>query len=399
MALSPYHKSLFNRLLQGSLSPEEAEEIISMMGNDGDPEVAELLLQHLQRQQPVPHISPQVTAALEARLPAILQSRAGQTSFLRPLPLYKRTWWRYAAAAVVILLAAGIWLLVKKGDATPVLNPAKPSVAALGNDIPPGRQGAILTLDDNRTIVLDTMNNGVIATQNGAKVLLDNGRLTYGKDGAVTAAVTYNTMTTPRGRQFQLLLPDGTSVWLDAASSIRYPTVFAGNERGVEITGEAYFEVAKDPSRPFKVKIKDRPTEIKVLGTHFNINAYNNESSINTTLLEGSVKVSGDGSQTIIKPGQQAQSAMQTRVISHVDLKKVMAWKEGVFDFGDVSLEEVMRQLERWYDIEVVYEKDIPPLEFVGKMGRDLTLSEVLRGLEVSEVRFRIEGRRLIVKP
>src|SRR5205085_8468031 len=139
----------------------------------------------------------------------------------------------------------------------------------------------------------------------------DNGRLTYDKGGAVIAAVTYNTMTTPRGRQFQLLLPDGTNVWLDAASSIRYPTAFTGNERNVEITGEAYFEVAKDPYRPFKVKIKDRLMEVEVLGTHFNINAYNNETCINTTLLEGSVKVSGSG-QVIIKPGQQAQSAIQT---------------------------------------------------------------------------------------
>ncbi|MBS1563466.1 MAG: DUF4974 domain-containing protein, partial [Bacteroidetes bacterium] len=166
----------------------------------------------------------------------------------------------------------------------------------------------------------------------------------------------------------------------------------------------AYFEVAQNVKQPFHVKVAGR-TEIEVLGTHFNVNAYDNEATINTTLLEGGVRVHDGQDNVVIKPGQQAQSAMagpgekKIKVLSDVNVEKVMAWKNGVFNFQDASLEEVMRQIERWYDIEVVYEKNVPQLVFMGKMGRDLTLSNVLRGLELSKVHFRLEGRKVIVLP
>jgi ferric-dicitrate binding protein FerR (iron transport regulator) len=235
--------------------------------------------------------------------------------------------------------------------------------------------------------------------------LLKNGQLLYNAGGPVKGAVTYNTMTTPKGRQFQLVLPDGSKVWLNAASSLRYPTVFAGNERTVEVTGEAYFEVARNATKPFVVKV-GHETEVQVLGTHFNINSYKDEANINTTLLEGSVRVLNKGKKALLKPGQSAQVAMQAnqtagiKIVNDVDMEKVMAWKNGLFNFQDASLQEVMHQLERWYDIEVVYEKGAPEIEFVGKMERSLSLSEVLRGLQISEVHFRIEqGRRLVVMP
>jgi ferric-dicitrate binding protein FerR (iron transport regulator) len=322
---------------------------------------------------------------------------------VRRLPLLRR--W-VAAASIILVAGIGAFFFFNKPSKQTNLT----DTAASTKDIGPGKQGAILTLDDGRTVVLDSLGNGVVATQNGAKVLLKNGQLIYNKNESGVSQIAYNTMTTPRGRQFQLVLPDGTKVWLNAASSVRYPTAFTGKERKVEITGEAYFEVTKNEKMPFRVKVNDE-TEIEVLGTHFNINSYANESSINTTLLEGSVQVYNNGEKVVIRPGQQAQIAKESvaamdkihtriKVVNAVDVEKVMAWKNGVFNFQDATLKEVMRQLERWYDIDVVYEKGVPDIEFMGKMERDLSLSDMLRGLKVSEVHFRMEeGRKLVITP
>ncbi|MBE7172434.1 MAG: FecR domain-containing protein [Williamsia sp.] len=391
--MSPKYKNLFDRLLQGKLSPEEADELIALLGTDPpDPQAAALLEQHF-RKSFSQVVSPETTASLEARLPAILSQKS-----LKPAvrtPLYKKARFYYSSAAAVILCIIGTWFWMNRREPSlatpfPQARTNKP-VAGSGKNI-------VLTLDNGQTLALDSTPNGFIVRQNGATAMLGNGNLTYNGEGSAANA-GYNTLTIPKGKQFQVLLPDGTRVWLNAASSMRYPTVFTGGERRVEITGEAYFEVAKDPSLPFRVKVQDKPAEIEVLGTHFNINAYSNEAGINTTLLEGSVKVSAGVNQVVIKPGQQARVTSGIKVVKKANLQKVMAWKEGVFNFQDESLQDVMRQLERWYDIEVVYEKGIPPVEFVGKMGRDLSLPDVLRGLEASEVHFSMQGRKLIVKP
>ena len=300
-----------------------------------------------------------------------------------------------AAAAVFILIASISFLWSKKRDTD---SDGELTVTSSPIRITPGKDGAILTLSDNTTIVLDSADNGIIATQNGSDVVLNNGQLIYKTKNH--AGVAYNTMTTPKGRQFSLVLPDGTKAWLNAGSSLRYPTAFVGKERKVEVTGEVYFEVAKNERMPFKVKVNER-MEVVVLGTHFNINSYSNEASINTTLLEGSVQISNETQNQILKPGQQANvnSDQKINIVNNVNLKKVMAWKNGVFDFDDASLQEVMRQLERWYDIEVVYEKGVPDIEFVGTLARDLSLEDILKGLKLSEVNLRIEGRKLIVMP
>jgi ferric-dicitrate binding protein FerR (iron transport regulator) len=312
----------------------------------------------------------------------------------------KRTW---LSAAALLLVCAGlyIWLRPASGRKT-----SGPQPFAARTDVAPGKQGAILTLTDGSTVVLDSLGNGPVAVQGGSKVMLNSGQLTYGPQLAAHSSqlVAYNTMTTPKGRQFQLMLPDGTKVWLNAASSIHFPIAFTGNTRSVDITGEAYFEVAQDKRKPFHVKFKapvGGEGEVEVLGTHFNINSYSDEATANTTLLEGSVRIIHGSARSMLQPGQQAQlSTTQTiRIINNADIEKIMAWKNGVFDFQDATLEEVMRQLQRWYDIEVVYEKDVPRLEFIGRMGRDLPLSKVLNGLEASKVHFRLEGRRLIVLP
>ena len=394
----PY-SDIFNRLLEGKISPEEAAVLIEWLARDEqDPEAKTLVLAQLERAVAGEQVSTELVSRMEARLPAILAVGQKKASPVRRLP-----WLRYASvAAVLMLAAAGIYLVAHRPQRE------KPAIvqAPVKNDVAPGKQGAILTLADGRTVVLDSLGNGVVATQGGAKVLLNNGRLAYNAESAGATEVAYNTVTTPKGRQFQVSLPDGTKVWLNAASSLRYPTVFAGPERKVEVTGEAYFEVSpqvsKDGDRmPFLVKINEQ-TEVQVLGTHFNINAYKDEATINTTLLEGSVRVVNGGEKAVLKPGQQAQTgqAVRIKIVADANVEKVMAWKNGVFDFQDATLEEVMRQLQRWYDIDVVYEKGVPKLEFIGKMGRDLSLAEVLGGLQLSKVHFRLEaGRRLVVMP
>lgn len=313
-------------------------------------------------------------------------------------------WRRWTAVAAITLLVAGAWWYFKMyrpEDNPPVAKVETPA------EILPGRDGAILTLADGRQVVLDSLGNGVVATENGAEVVLKNGSLAYNMPAGAATAV-YNNLTTPRGRQFQLILPDGSRAWLNAASSLRYPTVFATGERRVEVTGEVYFEVAHDKTKPFIVTIP-RGAELQVLGTEFNVNAYANELAIKTTLVEGSLKVSSgsaaaDGHAVVLQPGQQAQISTTitnapVKTISNADVDKAVAWKKGLFNFEDASLEEVMRQLERWYDIDVVYEKGIPDIKFGGKMSNDVSLSGLLKSLQDMEVHFRVEGRRLIVMP
>jgi ferric-dicitrate binding protein FerR (iron transport regulator) len=316
--------------------------------------------------------------------------------------------WGWAAAAVILALSAGLYFWKMNANEA-----SRTDYAVNTKPIEPGKNGAVLTLDDGSQVVLDSLGNGVVTTQSGTQVVLKGGVLAYDPAGATEGEVMFNTMTTPKGRQFQLTLPDGTHVWLNAASSLRYPTVFVGDSRYVSLKGEAYFEVAHNAQKPFLVGA-DGKANIEVLGTHFNINAYDNEASVNTTLLEGSVKVyslipsiSHAPIYRDLKPGQQAQVVHHSNtggagvivVNNKVDINKVMAWKNGLFNFEGASLGEVMRQIERWYDIEVAYEKGIPKIEFEGKMTKDVPLKDLLVMLEKSDIHFRIEDRKLIVLP
>lgn len=396
---SNYYTDLFRQFLNGELSPDKTEELVAWLGNEeSDPQASQLILQQLNQQVLDSEISPELLQTLRSRLPVILDKVEKPATIIRPVHFYKTKWFRYAAA-IILFFGAGtfFWLSNKSSKQT---IPVAKQTPAETIDIAPGKEGAILTLEDGSQMILDSLGNGVITSQNGTKILLNNGKLIYNADGTVTEKIAYNTITTPKGRQFQLVLPDQTKVWLNAASSLKYPTVFTGTERKVDVTGEAYFEVAKNGKMPFKVNVNDKAT-VEVLGTHFNINSYTNESDIKTTLLEGSVKIINGEKNAVITPGQQAKvnnsKNQNIQIVTSVNIDKVMAWKNGVFDCEDATLEEVMRQLERWYDIEVVYEKGVPEFEFVGKMGRDLSLSGVMRGLELSKVHCRLEGRKLIV--
>ncbi|MBO9153598.1 FecR family protein [Chitinophaga sp. GCM10012297] len=301
--------------------------------------------------------------------------------------------WGWAAAAV-LLLGAGTWYFTTQQQT----NPSPATVAAA--EISPGREGAILTLSDGRQVVLDSLANGTIAQQQGTDVVLSNGQLTYNDDRSDAPGIAYNTMTTPRGRQFRITLPDGTRVWLNAASSIRYPVAFTGKERKVDITGEVFFEVSKDASKPFLVNATDE-VSISVLGTSFNINAYDNEKNIAATLLTGAVKVTvpGNSKAPVLRPGQQAsinRASGQMQVLQ-AEPDRIMAWKNGLFNFEGAGIEDVMRQLERWYDIRVVYENGIPDITFLGEIDRQIALPDLLEILRRTDVDFRIEGRTLIV--
>lgn len=317
--------------------------------------------------------------------------------------------WGWAVAATILLLTGTVfvWKLLVQKDTHTVKDAGQ--IAVHTEVIQPGSNGAILTLADGRQIVLDSAANGVISKQGGAEVSLQNNQIVYkaGEEPVAENTMAYNTMKTPKGRQFQLVLPDGSKVWLNAASSIRYPVAFNNKERRVEISGEAYFEVAHDKTKPFIVQTKNQA--VQALGTSFNVNAYEDETIEKTTLIEGSVKVSSitnDQSvphhplSTILNPGQQAKidNNKQLLSVANNQSEAAIAWKNGYFNLENIPFDQVMKQLERWYDIQVVYENGVPDLHFVGGLSRNVTLAALIRALQVSEVHFKVEtGRRLIV--
>jgi ferric-dicitrate binding protein FerR (iron transport regulator) len=276
------------------------------------------------------------------------------------------------------------------------VKPAPALAQRYKNDIAPGGNKAMLTLADGSRIVLDEARNDTLGQQGNTSIIkTQNGQVQYHAAGN-TATVTYNTLSTPRGGQYQLTLPDGTRVWLNAASSLHFPTAFTGNHRTVELTGEGYFEVAALPGKPFLVKANG--ADITVLGTHFNIMAYANEQAMAVTLLEGAVNVGRNGTVKKLLPGQQARiTGNNSIMVSGTDVQEAVAWKNGYFIFDRADITTVMRQLERWYDIEVVYEGAPPEMRFGGGMQRSLPLSGILRLLEKNGVLFKIEGRKITV--
>ncbi|MGI8582641.1 MAG: FecR family protein [Chitinophagaceae bacterium] len=299
-------------------------------------------------------------------------------------------WWRPAAAAAILLfMVSGAWYLLNKDHITK--NPV--AIQKTITDIQPGTDGAILTLANGKQIILDSAGNGKIsdaAVKNGNKISYLDGEKNVAEN---------NTMSTSNGRQFQLILADGSKVWLNAASSITFPTAFTGNERKVSVTGEVYFEVAHNDKIPFIVEHND--ISVKVLGTHFNVNTYADETSAQITLLQGSVEVAlrqAQGDKTImLKPSQQAHVTTEIKIVNDVDVNEVIAWKNGLFNFKNADIKEIMRQAARWYDVDVIYEGNISKEKFIGKVARNTNLSEMMKILELNGVKYRIEGKKVIV--
>ncbi|PWV46538.1 FecR family protein [Chitinophaga sp. S165] len=305
---------------------------------------------------------------------------------------------RYAVAASILICASIVTVLFTN----------KKSVKQLAQteqqDIAPGGNVAVLTLSNGKKITLDDTAEGTLATQSGINVVkTDEGALVYDRaaNNADNQPAGFNTAETPKGGQYKLQLTDGTMVWLNAASSLRFPVRFTGNEREVELSGEAYFEVAHNAGKPFIVKTVQE--KVLVLGTQFNLNAYSNEPAVVTTLLQGSVKVQSTHSEkaSVLKPGQQLLLTGNQFTIQEANVEEAVAWKNGYFRFNDQKIEDIMRKLERWYNIEEVkYEGKLSEELFNGKISRSKNISQVLQMLQKTEsIHFKIEGRRVTVMP
>jgi transmembrane sensor len=368
--------SLLRRYLEGNASPEEiqlVEQWYQHLADAGEWNWAEGEKEILE-------------GSIESRL--LQQIRAAET------PVRKMRAVSWIAAAVFILLAGtGAWLLFfgRKKEAVDI-------GLRYRDDVAPGRNAAILTLAGGKQLLLDSTAAGIIGKQGDATINNNNGRLTYTALHEKPAELFYNTLRTAKGNQYQLALPDGTKVWLNAASSITYPTAFTGDQRKVTISGEAYFEVAANKSLPFIVQ--EGNMTVQVLGTHFNINGYDDEPTMKTTLLEGAVRVLIGDDSSQLKPGQQAmliRNSARISVVNDANTDEAMAWKNGQFMFSDAPIESVMHQVARWYNVDVVYDTPVSG-HFVADIPRNSPLSQVLKLLELTDqVHFKLEGRKITV--
>lgn len=388
MKLTEHFAQLIEKYEAGTASPEEVAELNEWYRSFDD-EVAT-----------VGSEEPLTKSALGHAIKQRIQHSTREAS----PALYRRIWFRAAAVVLVLLLGAASFYYLQPGLDKQVVT--KTPVIQTPVEIVPGGDKALLTLADGSTIILDSASNGLLSTQGNIEVKkMDNGLLAYKVNGKILYeddAAFYNTITTPRGGQYKVTLSDGTKVWLNAASSIRFPVFFTGNERVVEVTGETYFEVAKNALKPFKVKAVN--SEVEVLGTHFNINAYDDEASIKTTLLEGKVKVTVPGKTTtqparFLQAGQQSGISKngQINVINNADTEEAVAWIKGRFQFDNTDLRTMLRQFARWYDVDVEYRGPVD-LYFTGQLTRNEEVRKVFKQLELTgEVHFRMEGRKVIV--
>jgi ferric-dicitrate binding protein FerR (iron transport regulator) len=412
--------TLFQKYLENNCSPEEVDQLMNLLKEEACKQQADELIERQlaaqkDNQRPVDMA---LRERLSMRLQSILETETPDVGEQKTFFKRRNRWW-VAAAAIMLLLGAGSYFWLNRSHPSPkaAMVQVKPAPQPK-NDVLPGGNKAMLTLGNGATIILDSAHTGALAQQGNTEVVkLNDGQLLYNQAAKKSGDAfpidhsppTYNTLTTPRGGQYKLVLPDGSTVWLNAASSIRFPTAFTGNERSVEITGEAYFEVTKNPNRPFIVYFSSpneggREGAVKVLGTHFNINAYDDEESIKTTLLEGSVKVTNDVASATLKPGEQASiiptsHTSQSILVHSPDLEEVMAWKNGAFQFNGATIQTVMRQISRWYDVDVEY-RGKSSLHFAGTISRNVNISQVLEMLEkAGGIKTTIIGKKIIVMP
>lgn len=390
-------RELFTAWLHNSLDPADEAEWWQLLADPELDSVRQDMIQALYDSEDVRHVmEPEAAEALFTRIRQVEQGR-----------LRKMSWARVAAAVAVIIGLIGLgggwwWLAYQAGDHK------QPLIATTPKDLQPGGNKAVLTLAGGRIIVLDSAANGLLAEQGGTQVQKQGSAVTYGGVGheaphnrnertpKADAPILFNTLSTPRGGQYQLTLEDGTKVWLNAASSITYPTAFTGKIREVTITGEAYFEVVHNAAHPFRVQAGG--VTLEDLGTAFNVNAYTDEPVMVTTLAQGALSV---GSM-ILSPGQAADRAADghIRLIRHADVEQALAWKNGAFAFNGADLATVMRQLSRWYDVDVEYKGAIPAGTFSGKIGRGLTLTQVLTGLAATRIHYQlIDQHHMLILP
>ncbi|WP_301924052.1 FecR family protein [Ferruginibacter sp.] len=390
---------LFKCYISNKYSGPEEEELMVLLSNPENEEQVQILMDRfMENTRHEIQMSDQAAASilnniLKRGKRCVIQKKNSKTVY---------TFWLGLAASVLIILGGAYFISDKKEYAT-AKEDSSSSVGLTTKKsakILPGGHHAVLTTSDGKAIILDSMPNGLLTQQGNTNVKKLGGLLEYKAPASFIrdTVISYNTVSTPRGGQYQIVLSDGSKVWLNAASSIRFPTAFSGSLREVELTGEAYFEVAKNKEKPFQVKVRDM--KIAVLGTHFNVKAYEDEAETKTSLLEGSVKIIQGKEAGLLKPGQQAViNFKDDKVkIATADMVEVIAWKNGLFRFEGANIETIMREIGRWYDVEIVYAGKVPMRRFEGKINRNAGLSEVLRILELSNVKFSIAGKKIIVQ-
>lgn len=392
-----YYEHLMVQYLNNNCSPQEVKELFDHIQEDSSNKLLlqqmqasfNSMLQNKQEQQPL-----EWSRKMQEMLINKIQPQA------KVVPLYKKWLPRVAAAILVLSFSVAAYQYYTKKEIQPAIQIAKNNnTPSLPKDILPGGDKALLTLADGTVIVLDEVKNGTVAKQGNISVNKKNGLIIYDASNASSssAVITFNTISTPKGGQYQIVLPDGSNVWLNAASSLRFPTAFAGAQRNVELKGEGYFEIAKNAAMPFHVKVNNM--EVEVLGTHFNVMAYDNEDAVKTTLLEGAVKINYGATAKTLIPGQQGKFYNTSGAINVItaDTEEAVAWKNGYFQFTNEDIKSIMRQFARWYDVEVSYEGIEKPRYFSGEISRTVSLSKALKVLEMSNVKFRIDEKKIVV--
>jgi transmembrane sensor len=376
-------RQLFEGWLHDQLNIREQTELMDLLVDPRLEEVCEQMIGDYYDQLPVEYsMEPEVSEAL---FRSILPGATGA----KKVSIWSNGWRGYMAAAAIVALVAltGMWWWAKNrrvSDQIVAENSYK-------NDVRPGGSHAILTLANGRQVMLDTAVDGAVIQEKGVRVTkIGKGLLAYkGKEGDINA---YNTLTVPRGGIYQLVLPDGSHVWLNSASSLHYPTAFTGGDRTVELTGEGYFEVAPDAGKPFFVQTGG--TKVAVLGTGFNIMGYADEEALKVTLVQGSIAVD----RTVLKPGEQATLSGERMAVNPADLQEVLAWKDGEFRFNGTDIGAIMRQVARWYDVEIVYEGPKPVNRFGGVIPRKSEVGDLLAVLEAThKVHFKQDGNKITV--
>ncbi|RVU02389.1 FecR family protein [Mucilaginibacter limnophilus] len=384
-------KSLLRSYFDNTISDADCVELLSYM--DKHPhEVERAVDETLPADDTGPKFSEQQAQDVLSRIKA----DGRFVTVLQPpvIKFYQRRWLQVAAILLVILTA--VIVVLNKNN-----TPANIAENIIQKPIVPGSNKAMLTLANGQTVVLDSASNGVIAGAGNNNVVKKNdGELVYqpGENAANNRIPIYNILTTPKGGEYRVTLSDGTKVWLNAASSLSYPQEFTGNERKVKLTGEAYFEVAKNKSKPFYVMVND--VQVRVLGTHFNISGYTDDGRVTTTLIEGAVQVSKYKVVSSLMPGQKAvvNNSSADIVVSSADVSDAVAWKNGYFTFNEEDITGIMKKVSRWYDVEVVYEGAVSNEKFGGTFYRSKSINELLDYLRrIGNISFKISGRRIIV--
>ncbi len=386
-------RQLLQLYVENRCTPGQYIEVMNALSKDAS---NRHLLEEIKTQFDASASNESISKEQSDRLRNILINKITPTPVIS---LRSKSWKRWmAAASVLLVVGLSIFFLIDRWQQKNDNIASRSNIGKeVTNDVLPGGNKAVLTLADGSSIVLDDAANGALAEQGNTKVVKINGKLSYKEAETKTNEIVYNTISTPRGGQYQVVLPDGTNVWLNAASTLFFPTSFSGSDRRVQVTGEAYFEVAKNASMPFIVSVEG--AEVQVLGTHFNIMAYKDEPVVKTTLLEGSVKFVAGTITNTLKPGQQSQLKQgNVKVVNGVDVDEVIAWKNGLFHFENADMETVMRQISRWYDVEVTFKnkRGFDPLHVDIPMNNKL--SDVLKALELSGgATFKIEGKNIFV--